>query len=199
MDDDNDDDDDDHHDHHDDDDDDDDDDGDGDDDDGADDDDADDDDDYEDDDVDYTDNGRFGRKNSARNTYEDEYMDRRSGGRRRRRQQNNSATDWSPFSMLESFLGIDREEMDYKADLYNAKMGLGKRRRSSTLEEDNLGRGRNMRRRSQRRRSARDDPERRGYAYRYDATLDDESSPILDIDLTEDEESESTNSDSKRL
>ena len=151
----------------------------------------------------YTENRRMGRKNAARyNDDEDEYMDRRSGGRRRRRQQSgSSAPDWSPLNMIESFLGIDREEMNYKADVYNAKMGLGKRRRSSSLslsEEEEPGRGRNSRRRPlpQRRRSARDDPERSGYAYRYDANLDDdESTPILDIDLEADEEdSESMNS-----
>jgi hypothetical protein len=158
---------------------------------------------YENDNDEYTDNSQTGRKNSARYNDEDEYMDRRSGGRRRRRQQSGSSVpDWSPLNMIESFLGIDREEMDYKADVYNAKMGLGKRKRSSSLslsEEEKPGRGRNTRRPPlpQRRRSARDDPERQGYAYRYDATLDDdESTPILDIDLGDEVDSKSVNSDS---
>lgn len=161
-------------------------------------------DDYENDDDDYedADSGRIDRKNSARYNDEDESIDRRSGGRRRRRQQNNDAAEWSPLSMIESFLGIDREEMDYKAEVYNAKMGLGKRRRSSsvsTSSEEELDRGRDKRRRlPQRVRSARDDPERRGYAYRYDATLDDESTPILDIDPADDVDPESMMSDSRR-
>jgi hypothetical protein len=92
--------------------------------------------------------------------------------------------------MIENFLGIDREEMDYQADLYNAKMGIRKRRRSPDQE-------RQRRRVPRERRSARDDPERQGYAYRYDATEDDETTPILDIDLADDEDSEVMNSDSR--
>ncbi len=136
---------------------------------------------------------RSRRKSSSRYNDDDEYNDRRSGGRRRRRQQS-SGTEWSPLNMIESFLGIDRDEMNYKADEYNAKMGLRKRRLSSGDDE------RNSRRRSpSRRRSARDDPERPGYAYRYDATLDDESTPILDVDLAEAEDSNIPESKRRQL
>ena len=149
---------------------------------------------YEDEDDDYEYNRRRSRKNSARYNDDDEYMDRRSGGRRRRRQQSSSSgPEWSPFGMIESFLGIDKEEMDYKADVYNAKMGLGQRRRSSGEVDRN-----SRQRLPTRRRSARDDPERRGYAYRYDAALDNESTPILDIDLADKDDSQSEISDSKR-
>eukprot|EP00531_Pseudo-nitzschia_arenysensis_P014681 CAMPEP_0116115084 /NCGR_PEP_ID=MMETSP0329-20121206/320_1 /TAXON_ID=697910 /ORGANISM="Pseudo-nitzschia arenysensis, Strain B593" /LENGTH=623 /DNA_ID=CAMNT_0003608497 /DNA_START=207 /DNA_END=2079 /DNA_ORIENTATION=- len=136
---------------------------------------------------------RSRRKSSSRYNDDDEYNDRRSGGRRRRRQQS-SGTEWSPLNMIESFLGIDKDEMDYKADEYNAKMGLGKRRRPSGDDE------RNSRRRSPaRRRSARDDPERPGYAYRYDATLDDESTPILDVDPAETDDSDIPESKRRQL
>ena len=144
------------------------------------------DDDYDDGDEDYERyNGDYRntrrtsrRRNSARfDGEDDEYMDRRSGGRRRRRQQYRSSNnEWSPLNMIESFLGLDRDEMNYKADMYDAKMGLGKRRR------------RDGRRRSlpqQQRRSPRDDPGRPGYAYRYEAEDDDDE--VLDVDLAYDD------------
>ncbi len=140
----------------------------------------------------YMEERRRSPRNAPRYDDDDEYTDRRSGGRRRRRQkQSNSGPEWSPLNMIESFLGIDREEMNYKADVYNAKMGIGKRGRSIGEDERN-----SRRRLPARQRSARDDPERAGYAYRYDATLDDESTPILDVDLADDEDSDI--SDSKR-
>ena len=146
-------------------------------------------DDYESDDNELTSSRQRIGKNSARYDGEAEYMDRRSGGRRRRRQQTRSLADWFPLGMIESFLGMDREEMNYKADLYNSKMGLGELRRSE----------RNERRRSpQRRKSTRDNPEIEDYTYRYDMTLEDESMPILDIDPAEDGDSESMVSRTRR-
>jgi hypothetical protein len=147
-----------------------------------------DDDDYYDDRDDYTDRRRptTRRRSSPPPRFEDdqdEYQDRRSGRRRQRRQQgrrrSESSGEWSPLNMIESFLGIDREEMDYKAEMYNAKMGLGKKGQRRDTD----------RRRPPQRRSARDDPGRPGYAYRYDATEDDdESTPILDVDMAYDEQ-----------
>ena len=156
-------------------------------------------DDYEDDedeDDDYMYSRRRSRPKPARYDEEDEYMDRRSGGRRRRRQQSRQGPEWTPLGMIESFLGIDREEMDYQAEVYNAKMGLGKRNGASRENE-----GRSRRSAPTRRRSARDDPGRPGYAYRYDAELDEESTPILDIELPDDEvsDSETSNSQGRQL
>jgi len=85
---------------------------------------------------------------------------------------------------------MDREEMNYRADVYDSKMGLG--RRQSSLQQQKREQNR-----SRRRRSARDNPERPGYAYRYDATEDDETTPILDIDLEDEEDSKAMNSDSR--
>ena len=150
-------------------------------------------DDYEDEeDDDYSYSRRRNRKKPARYDEDDEYMDRRSGGRRRRRQQGRQGPEWTPLSMIESFLGIDREEMDYQAEVYNAKMGLNKRNRESRGNDNGSRRSA-----PPRRRSARDDPGRPGYAYRYDADLDEESTPILDIELPEDEISEANGSDSQ--
>ena len=87
--------------------------------------------------------------------------------------------------MIESFLGIDKEEMDYKADVYNSKMGLERKKNPSQQKRE-----RNRRRPvDQQRGPARDYPERSGYAYRYDVTEDDDQNPtILDIDPSDDPE-----------
>ena len=107
----------------------------------------------------------------------DEFAYSRSSGRRRRRQTN---SDWSPINMIESFLGIDNKDMEYKANLYDSKMGLERIRSSSQRKRK---RGRNRRQFDQEQRLARDFPERPGYAYKYDTTEDDDqSTPILDID-----------------
>jgi hypothetical protein len=83
--------------------------------------------------------------------------------------------------MLDSFFGIDREKMAYKAAEYNSKMGVGR------------GRSPQRRQRSEQRPS-KNRPVRPGYAYRYDATEDeDDSPPVLDIDASDEvEEEEST-------
>jgi len=67
--------------------------------------------------------------------------------------------------------------MDYKANVSNSKMGIGRKQSSSQPKQE-----RNRRQLDQRRGSARDYPERPGYAYRYDVTEDDDQSPpILDV------------------
>ena len=145
---------------------------------------------YYDDDDEYRDRRVNGSKNrdlryddDEDEDEDDEFVERRSGSRRRRRQQNSG--DWSPINMIESFLGIDKEEMDYKADVYNSKMGLGRKKIPSQQKRE-----RNRRRPvDQQRGPARDYPERSGYAYRYDVTEDDDQNPtILDIDPSDDPE-----------
>jgi hypothetical protein len=149
---------------------------------------------YYDDDDEYTNrrvNGSKNRDLRYDDDEDDEFVERRSGSRRRRRQQNSG--DWSPINMIESFLGIDKEEMDYKANAYNSKMGLGRQKLSSQQKRE-----RNRRRPDdQQRGQARDYPERSGYAYRYDVSEDDDQNPpILDIDPSDDPEKLSSRSNS---
>lgn len=102
-------------------------------------------------------------------------------GRRRRRQE---SSDWSPFSIVDKFFGVDRNEMQYKADLYNEKMGLGKRRRSSSQD-------------GTQERSRRPTPRRPGYAYKYDEEYDEELSPIVDIGLATPEDNGNITNDTQ--
>jgi hypothetical protein len=89
--------------------------------------------------------------------------------RSRRRQSRKKSPQWSPFDVVDAFFGVDRDDMQYKADLYNEKMGLGKSRRSSS-------------RTRQRPPSSRDTPRRPGYAYRYNGDDDDDLNPVVEIE-----------------
>eukprot|EP00980_Cylindrotheca_fusiformis_P015218 scaffold4222_cov115-Cylindrotheca_fusiformis.AAC.14 len=88
---------------------------------------------------------------------------------RSRRRKKRDKSEWSPFNIVDAFFRVDREALQYKADLYNEKMGLGKSKPSPT-------------RRRQRASSIRDTPRRPGYAYRYNGDDEDDLGPILDID-----------------
>lgn len=89
--------------------------------------------------------------------------------RSRRRQGRNKSSQWSPFTIVDAFFGVDRDDMKSKANLYNEKMGLGESRSVSS-------------RRRQRQSSSRDIPRRPGYAYRYsEDDNDNDLNPVLDI------------------
>jgi hypothetical protein len=89
----------------------------------------------------------------------------------RRRQRRKEASDWSPFSVVDAFFGVDRVDMQEKADLYDEKMGLGKPKGPSSRRRQS---------------TTRDVPTRPGYAYRYEENNDD-IAPIVDVDVgTED-------------
>lgn len=91
---------------------------------------------------------------------EDEDDDEDYDDRSRRRQRRRQSSEWSPFNVLDTFLGVDRDELEYKAGMYNQNMGIGRRRRGSPREK----------------------PRRPGYAYRYVDTDDDDSLPVADFD-----------------
>lgn len=82
-----------------------------------------------------------------------------------RRESRKTSSLWSPFNVVDAFFGVDRDEMKFKADLYNAKMGLDR----DVLQS----------RRS--RSSQRKTPRRPGYAYQYEGDEEDDSTPVLDI------------------
>ncbi|CAJ1943082.1 unnamed protein product [Cylindrotheca closterium] len=97
---------------------------------------------------------------------EDDDFDDRSSKRRRRKE----SSTFSPFNIVDRFFGVDRDEMQYKADIYNEKMGLGMKRRSSF-------------RNGSRERTRRQTPRRPGYAYKYDEEDEEELNPIVDIGM----------------
>lgn len=101
----------------------------------------------------------------------DDELDDRSRRRRKRKQ----SSEWSPFNVMDAFFGVDRDEMQYKADLYNQKMGLGKNRRS--YAQDGI-----------QERSNRQTPRRPGYAYKYEEEDSEESNPVVDLDIVSPEE-----------
>lgn len=111
------------------------------------------------------------------NEEDEDYDDRSSRRQGRGRRQGPRRSAWSPFNVLNTFLGVDPDDMAYKADMYNAKMGIGPRSRSGQLPDSSSKR--------QQRRQARDNPGRPGYAYRYNAeddTGDEDASFIVDIE-----------------
>ncbi|KAL3920785.1 MAG: hypothetical protein SGILL_003083, partial [Bacillariaceae sp.] len=111
----------------------------------------------------------------------DRYDGSMSRTSRRQRRRGREGSEWTPLNMIDNFFRIDREEMEYKAAEYDAKMGLrrGKSRRSQQSE----------RTRAPRREAPRETPRRAGYAYKYDASLDDDGSPtVVDIDVTIEED-----------
>ena len=82
---------------------------------------------------------------------------------RRQRRRSRSQSPWSLFGALETFLGMDRESSDPRAEEYDRQMGIGRRA---------------PRPRSQPRR-----PERKvGYAYRYD---DDDGTPVVEFEAVD--------------
>ena len=99
--------------------------------------------------------------------YESDFDNDASTRRRRRRKTSN----WSPFNVVDAFFGVDRDDMEYKADLYNERMGLRRSKRSESRS----------RRKSST--SSEEIPRRPGYAYRYDGN-DDESPTVVDIDTS---------------
>ena len=107
----------------------------------------------------------------------DEYDYDGDGDRSTRRQRRRKASDWSPFNVVDAFFGVDRDEMEYKADLYNERMGLRKSSRSPS---------RRRRSSSQSLKDTTSNGTRRpGYAYRYDGNVDD-SSTVVDLETTVD-------------
>lgn len=102
---------------------------------------------------------------------DDEDFDDRSRRRRRRKQ----SSEWSPFNIVDAFFGVDRDEMQYKADLYNQKMGLGKKRRPSPRD-------------GSRKRPNRETPRRPGYAYKYEEEDGEDFNPIVDVGMVTPEE-----------
>jgi len=88
---------------------------------------------------------------------EDMYDDR---SRRQRRQ----STQWSPSNVIDAFFGVNREELKFKADMYNEKMGIGPKRRYQSREVKR----------------------RPGYAYRYDR--DEEEEDVVDTVVSRPEE-----------
>jgi hypothetical protein len=107
---------------------------------------------------------------------ENENDEDRSSERQGRRRQRSSGGELSPFNVLNTFFGVDTDDMAYKADMYNAKMGLGPKRRSRGSPDSSKRTSR---------RQARDNPGRPGYAYRYNAeddTDDAEASFIVDVE-----------------
>jgi hypothetical protein len=123
---------------------------------------------------------------SSGDQYKDEPLSRSS---RRRRRRSRGGSDWTPMSMIDSFFRIDREEMSYKAAEYDAKMGLrrGKSRRNGANESRRILQ---QELRDIPDELPRETPRRTGYAYKYDASLDDDDSPtVLDIDATIEEDS----------
>lgn len=102
---------------------------------------------------------------------DDQYNDNSRRRQQRRRQQ----TEWSPFNVLDAFFGVKRDELAYKAEMYNSKMGIGSKPRSQPRSEAS---------KRERRRQA----QRPGYAYRYDPENDDadgeEAAFVVDIEPT---------------
>jgi hypothetical protein len=100
-----------------------------------------------------------------------------SRGRRSDRRRSSEQSSWSFLGAVESFLGLDRMDMDARAVEYDRKMGIER------------GRSRDGR---QRRKQSRIDPmpstagpsrrreRRKGYAYRYED--DDGTPPIAEVD-----------------
>jgi hypothetical protein len=94
----------------------------------------------------------------------DSYQSDRGGRRQNRRQK----SEWTPFNVLDAFFGMDRQDMKYKADVYDEKMGLRKSKR-----------------RKERRDPSREPPRRTGYAYPYKEDGDADESPLVaDIETT---------------
>ncbi len=105
------------------------------------------------------------------NDYEDDIR-----GRQERRRQRPGRTEWSPFNVLDAFLGVKRDELAYKAEVYDSKMGIGPKPRFEARTDVS---------KRQRRRQARENPRRPGYAYRYnseDEMDDEEATFVVDID-----------------
>ncbi|KAG7363329.1 hypothetical protein IV203_026689 [Nitzschia inconspicua] len=123
--------------------------------------------------------GAYGNDDDEYDEFEKDSRDMRLQGRRRHGGRERS--NWSPMGMLDSFLRIDRDQMAFKAAEYDSKMGI--RRPRSRRKKGNPER-------PDQQESPRDINGRRpGYAYRYDASLDDDDSPpVLDIELTEEVE-----------
>lgn len=120
---------------------------------------------YDDDDFD-DDSGNdwVSKRVSSWFSNEEEDADGDYSDRGRRRQKRQTSSSWSPTNILDTFFGVDRDEMEYKRNIYNENMGIGpsrKRRKSSRSRES---------------------PRRAGYAYRY--VDDDESPPVADMDTT---------------
>ena len=109
---------------------------------------------------------------------DDDYDDGRSTGRQQRRRQRTGKNEWSPLNLLDAFLGVNREELAYKADMYNSKMGIGPRRRSQRPSTD-------VSQRDQRRQEQPREKRRRpGYAYRYNAEEEmDEEDEAFVVDV----------------
>jgi len=120
---------------------------------------------------------------------DNDYVDdsRRRSRRSERRSSSSSSKgegEWSPLNALETFLGLDRDEMAMKADMYNAKMGIGRSNPSSSRTSSPSSSSSVLSKRQQRRR-ARTEPNRRrpGYAYRYDVDEEDEDpSFVVDVE-----------------
>jgi len=134
---------------------------------------------YDYDDVDmYDDDSDFGvnwlsREVSSWFSGSDEDDDDTPRARRKARSPQN---EWSPFNVFDAFFGVNREDMAYKAEMYNSKMGIGPKPRS---------RQRSSLSPREKRREARDNPRRPGYAYRYNAddeTDDNEASFVVDVE-----------------
>ena len=98
------------------------------------------------------------------------FGDSRRGGNRRRRRKEESG-EWSPMDAVNTFLGINNEQMKYQAAMYDEKMGLNR----ST---------RNGRRTSRNRPSRPPNSMRRrpGYAYRYNPDEDEEETSDTAVD-----------------
>lgn len=121
----------------------------------------------------------------------DDYDDRSTGRQGRRRQRSDGVSEWSPFNVLNAFFGVDPDDMAYKADAYNSKMGIGPK---SPTQRSPASSSASSKR--QQRRKARDNPGRPGYAYRYNAENDmddEEASFVVDIEPLVIEEGSSLN------
>jgi hypothetical protein len=133
-----------------------------------------------------------GDGDDATNSYGDDEEEDRGGDRgreasrgRRSDRRRSSESSWSLFGAVESFLGLDRTDMDARALEYDRKMGIER------------GRNRDGR---QRRRQPGQDPvsstfgpsrrreRRKGYAYRYED--DDGTPPIAEVDASPVEDDE---------
>jgi hypothetical protein len=57
---------------------------------------------------------------------DDDYVERDDRVDRRRRRKKDSG--WSPFNIFDSFFGVNRDELNYQAEVYDKKMGLGPQR-----------------------------------------------------------------------
>jgi hypothetical protein len=126
-----------------------------------------------DDEVEYDDNdnsnGWISKSVSSWFSGNDEDVAYDNNRSRRRQSRKKNSPQWSPFDVVNAFFGVDRDDMQYKADLYNEKMGLGKSRPSSS-------------KRRERPPSSRDTPRRPGYAYRYNGDDDDDLNQVVEIE-----------------